>query len=268
MNLRILCVVSLMALALGGGLSAQTNNTNTANADQPQTMTSTATGTVVSSDSGSLVIDTGNGRQTFMVDSSSNLPANLTPGSRVSVQYHTLSGNQLHAGSVSVLSGGTAPSTRETNPTTENPPTTTGTTGSQATGTTGSMGSTETISGTVVSSSPTALVIRTDSGQRRFVVDAQSTVPADVARGASVSVDYHILPGNRFHAASVTMLSAAPSTGVSQTTTEPSTTTSGTETRTARNLPATASSLPLVALIGLASLTAALALRTLARRRA
>ena len=257
MKLRALCILSVFALALGSGLGAQTNNPGDQAAAQPQTMTSTATGTVVSSDGGSLVIDTGNGRQTFIVDGSSTLPANLTPGNRVSVQYHTLSGNRLHAASASLLSTDTAPARAETAPPAENPPTT------SATGTT-PMGSTDTIEGTVISSTPAALVVRTPSGQRRFVVDTASTVPGDLTRGATVTVEYHTLPGNRFHAATVTMLSPAPTAAADQTTT-----TTGTEgQRTASNLPATGSEMPLVALIGLLSLVAAFGVRAMTRRSA
>jgi hypothetical protein len=145
---------------------------------------------------------------------------------------------------------------------------------------------TQTITGTVVSSSSSSLVIDTDTGTRQtFMVDAQSTLPTGLAPGTRISVDYHSLAGGTFHAARATTLGAAapiqPTTEARpmDTTTPPDTTTSSsmpstdsstgaapaTRTKT-RKMPATASPLPLVALIGLASLAGAATLRRFAYR--
>ena len=75
---------------------------------------STIEGTVVSSSAGSLVIDTGKGQQTFMVDAQSSLPAGLAAGSRVTVEYHTLANNQLHAFKVSTMGAAATAPTRTT----------------------------------------------------------------------------------------------------------------------------------------------------------
>jgi hypothetical protein len=70
-----------------------------------------------------------------------------------------------------------------------------------------------TITGTVVSNSGGVLVLDTDSGQRSFMVDAQSSLPADLAAGTRVTVEYHTLANDKFHAFKVTPSSAtAPST--------------------------------------------------------
>ena len=69
-----------------------------------------------------------------------------------------------------------------------------------------------TITGTVVSNSGGVLVLDTDSGQRSFMVDAQSSLPADLATGARVTVEYHTLANDKFHAFKVTPTAAtAPS---------------------------------------------------------
>jgi LPXTG-motif cell wall-anchored protein len=69
-----------------------------------------------------------------------------------------------------------------------------------------------TTTGTVVSNSGGVLVVDTDSGQRTFMVDAQSSLPADLAAGTRVTVEYHTLANDKFHAFKVTPTSAtAPS---------------------------------------------------------
>src|SRR5688572_13627903 len=69
---------------------------------------------------------------------------------------------------------------------------------------------TQKVSGTVVSSSSTSLVIDTDSGTRQtFMVDAQSTIPTGLTAGSRINVEYHALAGGQFHAAQVSTLSAA-----------------------------------------------------------
>jgi hypothetical protein len=50
---------------------------------------------------------------------------------------------------------------------------------------------TGTVTGTVVSSSATQLVIETPSGRQTFTVDASSTLPRDLAAGTRVTVDFN-----------------------------------------------------------------------------
>lgn len=143
--------------------------------------------------------------------------------------------------------------------------------------------SSQTLSGTVVSSSSTQLVIDTATGQRTFDVDASSNLPAGLAVGSRVDVDYHELAGGRMHAATVRMSSAAPTTPTAETTSPttptttdmPRTTAPATGTgmaatddddddapqRATGSLPRTASPLPLLGLAGLAALAGGLALR-------
>lgn len=123
-----------------------------------------------------------------------------------------------------------------------------------------------TVTGTVVSSSSTQVVIKTDDGrQMTFAVDAQSTVPAGLAAGNPVTVSYHDMGGGTFHAASVTVSSAGmPSSATAPAAQEPMER-AGAKTRTTRRMPSTASPLPLIGLAGLLSLTAGLGLRAVRR---
>lgn len=124
-----------------------------------------------------------------------------------------------------------------------------------------------TVEGTVVSSTGGSLVIDTSTGQRTFMVDAQSSLPANLAVGSRVKVEYHTLANDKFHAFKVTTLEAAPTTTETTTTrpiepaptttrTEPmpqtttTTTTDDDDDERTRRLPATASPLPLLALMG------------------
>src|SRR5689334_10921441 len=86
MKARVALLASLFSLCLVAVVAAQV---------------STVEGTVVSNSGGSLVISTDSGQRTFMVDAQSSLPANLTAGSRVRVEYHTLANDKLHAFKVS-----------------------------------------------------------------------------------------------------------------------------------------------------------------------
>jgi hypothetical protein len=136
-----------------------------------------------------------------------------------------------------------------------------------------------TVEGTVVANSGGALVIDTASGQRTFMVDAQSSLPADLAAGTRVKVEYHTLANDKLHAFKVSSLGAAPvepapapvatapavtapapamqertppatTTTTATTTGETASTATPTTTETERRLPATASPLPLLALAG------------------
>src|SRR5262245_65306174 len=83
-------------VALAGNLLAQ----GAPVAVPPGTPTSRLTGTVVASNTRELVVETPNGRQRFIVDANSTIPANLAAGTRVSVEYHRLEGDRLHAARV------------------------------------------------------------------------------------------------------------------------------------------------------------------------
>lgn len=97
MKARVALLASLFSLCLVAMVAAQVTTT---------------TGTVVSNSGGSLVVDTASGQRTFMVDAQSSLPANLAPGTRVTVEYHTLANDQFHAFKVTTM--GTSPTTTTT----------------------------------------------------------------------------------------------------------------------------------------------------------
>jgi hypothetical protein len=152
-----------------------------------------------------------------------------------------------------------------------------------------------TATGRVVSSTPTEIVIEDQSGARTtYAVDSSSTVPSGLSAGSSVSIEYHEIEAGRFHAGRVTTTGApsagaaavtqpAPTQAVPRTSTEPVETpttrdtstdttmaTDTTSSRTARKsgrtrMPSTASPLPLVGLLGFASLLGGAALRALRR---
>jgi len=92
----LLGLVALAALALAGNLLAQGSPVQV----PPGTPTSTLNGTVVAVSASELVIETPSGRQRFIVDSNSTLPANLAAGTRVSVEYHRLEGDRRHVARV------------------------------------------------------------------------------------------------------------------------------------------------------------------------
>jgi MYXO-CTERM domain-containing protein len=107
-----------------------------------------------------------------------------------------------------------------------------------------------TVTGTVVSSSGTEIVVDTSAGRQRYVVDSNSTVPAGLAAGTRVTVNFHRLEGDVLHVATVTtsprserMDPGAPAA-----------------TRDA-DMPATASPVPAIGLLGLLSLGGAALLR-------
>jgi hypothetical protein len=131
-------------------------------------------------------------------------------------------------------------------------------------------GAESSITGTVVSSTSTSLVIRDESGvEQSFDVDTSSTVPAGLMSGSRVSVRFHSMDGGRRHVASV-MATDAPAT------TEPITPPAArvqeplaaSDAAAGERLPDTASEMPLLALAGLMTLAAGLVLRELRRRAA
>jgi hypothetical protein len=134
-------------------------------------------------------------------------------------------------------------------------------------------------SGVVVSSSTNSVVVRMDDGtQRTFNVTRSTILPPDrLAEGNRVTVQYRPLDGGLFEASSVTIATSPASTADRSMT--PATTAAQrdpaatSDTPTPRNaaddgdtLPSTASPMPLLALTGLASLVAGIALK--ARRNA
>jgi hypothetical protein len=125
---------------------------------------------------------------------------------------------------------------------------------------------TSTVTGTVVSSSDGELVLDTTGGRQRFVVDANSTLPAKLEAGARVSVEFHRLEGDRMHVARVTTAptSTTPRAGAAPIVEK---TPAARERAADATLPHTASPLPLVGLVGLASLAGSAALRLASRTR-
>jgi hypothetical protein len=120
---------------------------------------------------------------------------------------------------------------------------------------------TQSISGTVVSSTSDSLVIRTDDGtERTFKVDANSKLPSSLANGSRVTVNFHRMEGGVDHAGSVTMATA-------DTTPAPADPGMRTDApSTAGELPATAGPVPHMILIGLSALAAGLGLRRYSRQ--
>jgi hypothetical protein len=92
----LLGLAAIAALALAGNLLAQGSPVQV----PPGTPTSTLNGTVVAVSTHELVIETPSGRQRFIVDANSTLPANLAAGTRVSVEYHRLEGDRRHVARV------------------------------------------------------------------------------------------------------------------------------------------------------------------------
>jgi RNase P/RNase MRP subunit p29 len=147
---------------------------------------------------------------------------------------------------------------------------------------------TSTVTGTVVSSSDSELVLDTTGGRQRFVVDANSTLPVKLDAGTRVSVEFHRLDGDRMHVARVTTAAASTSPRAGAAPTADKTPAASSETTSERyarqeradrdaaaraersadaTLPRTASPLPLVGLLGLASLAGSAALRLASRNR-
>lgn len=120
---------------------------------------------------------------------------------------------------------------------------------------------TQTLTGTVVSSSTDSLVIKLDDGmQRTFKVDTTSSLPASLASGQRVSVRYHAMSGGD-HAAQVTVVGGTnpPASDMSP---------SSADTAGSGALPATAGPVPALLLAGFSALAAGLALRRGSRSKA
>jgi len=110
-----------------------------------------------------------------------------------------------------------------------------------------------TISGTVVSSTSTELVIETETGSRMtFAVDAGTTWVSRPLAGDKVSVKYHVLSDGSYHAADVSHLASSPPSSSS---------------RYSESLPQTATPLHLIGLGGFVSLVSAGAIWARSRRR-
>ena len=132
----------------------------------------------------------------------------------------------------------------------------------------------DTVSGVVVSSSATSLVIRLDDGsQRTFVTDTTTTLPSGrLADGSRVTVRFDPLDGGRSRAASVVIATGAPAERPADrpadrpTTQEPAMREESATRPSADALPNTASGMPLQVLAGLAALAGALLFRRASRR--
>ena len=150
------------------------------------------------------------------------------------------------------------------------------------------------LTGTVVSSTVSSLVIRDENGvEQTFDVDTSSTVPSGLMSGSRVTVRFHNMDGGRRHVASVmatdagTSLAPTAPTATAPVATEPvAPTAPATDTMpppaapatrvqepiapadgtAGERLPDTASEMPLLALAGLMTLAAGLVLRELRRR--
>jgi len=137
------------------------------------------------------------------------------------------------------------------------------------------MGNDRSIEGTVVSSSPTSLVVRTDAGQEMtfFITDAND-VPAGTTAGQRIRVNYDTdqADATRFTVSNVTLVSSSGttsgtttgssydanrygSTSTTTTTTNQSGSSYGSDWD--RNMPGTASPLAMIGLGGLVALGAA-----------
>ena len=116
-----------------------------------------------------------------------------------------------------------------------------------------------TISGTLVSQGPGALIVKTDDGmEMTFTLDPGVVLPEGLQQGSLLTLDYQSLEGGTYQATHVALVS---STGPTPTATE-----DGLQTGSEQTLPRTASPLPLIVLIGTLLLGAATGLRVLARR--
>ena len=145
----------------------------------------------------------------------------------------------------------------------------------------------QSITGTVVSATPTSLVIQTDDGQKSFILDTESQTPESLSAGNQVTVEYRSNDQGEMVAANVTaeeggamedshVASTEPGNESTPAATEPESTPAPSDqyagqpadlsadngdTSATASLPATGSKLPLIGLLGLAALAGGLALR-------
>lgn len=121
------------------------------------------------------------------------------------------------------------------------------------------------VSGAVVSSSSTELVLDADTGKRlTFVLDGKTFPTRTFNLGERASVRYHsMIGGAGLHAAGVALepLAKVETSATVDTTTSVETRSNDTTTANTSELPDTASALPLVALFGLLALGGAIVLR-------
>ena len=82
-----------------------------------------------------------------------------------------------------------------------------------------------TVEGTVVSNSGGTLVVTTAEGQRTFLVDGQSSVPASLATGTRVTIEYQTTSDNQMHAFKVSPVGAGTTPSGSTGSTTPGSTT-------------------------------------------
>ena len=128
-----------------------------------------------------------------------------------------------------------------------------------------------TISGTLVSSSTTSIVIKTDTGvESTYVVDGTTALPAEMKPGDRVNLEYHLLDGGAYHASRVTLGTepAAPSEASAEATAPGGGSDSGGSASggSSSGLPQTASPLPLYGVIAVLAIGAALGLRAILKQ--
>jgi len=118
------------------------------------------------------------------------------------------------------------------------------------------------ITGTVVSVDGDVLVVSTDRGNLTFDMDKDTVRPASIAVGSRITVSYDSddKTTDKMDARRIVMAPAA-STPAPTTTTTPTPEPTPTATEDQRELPRTASPLPLVAVLGFVALTGGLMIR-------
>lgn len=118
----------------------------------------------------------------------------------------------------------------------------------------------ETITGIVVSQTADTLVLSTAAGERRFEISRLTTKPAELPVDSAVTVTYRN-DGGRLLAGSVELSPVASSSSTATRPTDPPTAPASSDASAPRSLPATASRIPQLALLGGLALGAALILR-------
>lgn len=118
----------------------------------------------------------------------------------------------------------------------------------------------ETISGIVVSQTADTLVLSTAAGERRFEISRLTTKPAELPVDSAVTVTYRN-DGGRLLAGSVALSPVASSSATATRPTDPPAAPASVDASASRTLPATASRIPQLALLGGLALGAAFLLR-------